>query len=47
MKKMEGLAVEIVKVPKYLLESFNKIKLNDMITISYNKYGSVQSIEID
>lgn len=46
-ERIEGLSVEIIKVPKFLLETFNKIKLNDMISVLYNKYGSVQSIEIN
>ena len=43
-KNVQGLAVEVLKVPQILLEEANKVKLNDIISVTYNKFGRIESI---
>jgi hypothetical protein len=43
-KNVDGLAVEVLKVPQVLLEEANKVKVKDNISVTYNKFGRVESI---
>lgn len=43
-KNVQGLAVEVLKIPQTLLEEANKVKLNDNISVTYNKFGRIESI---
>lgn len=45
-KNVEGLAVDVIKIPQFLLQDAIKVKVKDNISVTYNKFGKVDSIKI-
>lgn len=44
-KNVDGLAVDILKVPQGMLIIGNQIKVRDKIAVTYNKFGRIDTIE--
>lgn len=44
-KNVDGLAVEVLKIPQGMLDKGNQVNVGDEISVTYNKFGRIETIE--